>query len=170
MNEDHDVSRFLRDVYDAAPTEAESSAVFRNRTIAELRRRGLIESPVGRRAGAWLAAALVVLAFTGGYTLGSRGGSAPSTSGMDSLRPGNLVTATELVQGTGTSHFVALEELVRELGRGSATDLATARAVVQAVTVAQSEAIDRLLEPSGIADPDRGAVSAEAGQPGVVWF
>lgn len=169
VNDDRNVSSFLRDVYGAASDAAEPSAMLRGRTVAELRKKGLIERRSGRKASAWFAAALVVLAFTGGYALGSWS-ETPSAPGMESLRPGSLAAATEVVQGAGTTYSVALDALVRDLGKGSATDVASARAVVRATTAAQSEAVDRLLGPREIEIANRGPDSATDGQPGVVWF
>lgn len=125
-----------------------------------------------------VAAALVLLAFVGGYALG-RGGepSAVPTTADDRPIPdrtSDFVMTAEVVQGTGTSYALALEALLRELDEGSAADLATARHVVRAAAAAQTTPTRRLLAPRG-AEAEHGEDENDRDAPttsdtALVWF
>lgn len=166
------VPDILRDAYESASDVEQPSDLALTRTIAALRERDLLRAGDGRRPGTrwtasrvrgWIAAALVGLAFLGGYVLG-RGGSSdtPVRQPVPTMAsdPGRGI---ELVQATGTTYVLALEALANSLDRASPAELSTARAVLRSTTTAQTESFRRLLTADGSAPSTSNARN-------LVWF
>lgn len=166
------VPEILQDAYESASDAEQPSDLALTRTIAALRERDLLGPGDGRRpetrwtAGrvrGWIAAALVGLAFLGGYVLGR--GDSPDTPARQPVptTAGDPGRGIELVQATGTTYVLALEALANSLDRASPAELSTARAVLRSATTAQAESFRRLFTADGPAPTTSNARN-------LVWF
>lgn len=163
-DDDEGIPPILQDAYDAASDTADPSDLLWTRTLRELRRRGMLRAVGGpARSRGWIAAVLVGLAFLGGYAAGRESGPASASTylGPPAAPAGDPMHDAELVQAASTDYVFALEMLGENLDGASATDIATARAVLRSAAEAQAEPTRRLLLP-----PEPETPAGEA----MVWF
>lgn len=179
-----DLTPEIREELQGLPREETPGRLLEERTVRELRSRGLLRSP--RPRASWIAAAAAIALFAGGFGFGqwttSRNfGDAlltaqQITAEQIEARERTAMEAAELVQRTGSAYVLALASLASMADSASNGELDQGREVATAALYAAAGQLVSLVPDDPIAVQIRRLLSGtqamvdDEGSRRVVWF